>query len=84
MALGRSTPFKAVRAGYGNGLLPHSRTLVDLERRYLYGVTAAVFLIGVWLHIPYGGGHIYSDIPTLFQIRECTGACLTIHTSMVS
>jgi hypothetical protein len=49
-----------------------------LERRYLYGVTAAVFLIGVWLHIPYGGGHIYSDIPTLFQIRECTGACLTI------
>jgi hypothetical protein len=49
-----------------------------LERSDLYIVTAVLFLIGFWLHIPYGGGHIYSDIPTVFQQRECGGACLTI------
>ncbi len=49
-----------------------------MERRDLYLVTAIVFLVGFWLHIPYGGGHIYSDIATLFQQRECGGACLTI------
>lgn len=59
-------------------LLLHPRALLDLERRDLYLVTAIVFLIGFWLHIPYGGGHIYSDIATLFQQRECGGACLTI------
>ena len=44
----------------------------------LYLVTAIFFLIGFWLHIPYGGGHIASDIPTVFQGRECGGACLTV------
>jgi len=44
----------------------------------LYLVTAILFVVGVWLHIPYGGGHFYSDIPVIFQIRECGGACLTI------
>jgi hypothetical protein len=49
-----------------------------LKRGGLYAVAAILFLIGVWLHIPYGGGHIYSDIVTIFQTRECGGACLTI------
>ncbi|HVP22598.1 MAG TPA: hypothetical protein VMS77_01650 [Conexivisphaerales archaeon] len=49
-----------------------------MERSDLYIVTLVLFLIGFWLHIPYGGGHIYSDIPTVFQQRECGGACLTI------
>jgi hypothetical protein len=26
-----------------------------------------IYAIGVWLHIPYGGGHIYSDIVSVFQ-----------------
>ena len=46
--------------------------------RDLYFVTAIFFLVGVWLHIPYGGGHIFSDIPTVFQGRECGGTCITI------
>jgi len=41
-------------------------------------VAAALYLVGVWLHIPYGGGHIYSDIVAVFQTRECAGTCLTI------
>lgn len=49
-----------------------------MRRSSLYLVTAILFLIGVWLHIPYSGGHIYSDIPTVFQNRECGGACLTV------
>jgi hypothetical protein len=49
-----------------------------LKRGGLYAVAAILFLIGVWLHIPYGGGHIYSDIVTIFQTRECGGVCLTI------
>jgi hypothetical protein len=50
----------------------------DLKRRGVYLVAAVLFLFGVWLHIPYGGGHIYSDIVAIFQARECAGACLTI------
>ncbi len=26
-----------------------------------------IYAFGIWLHIPYGGGHIYSDIVTVFQ-----------------
>jgi uncharacterized membrane protein len=26
-----------------------------------------IYAVGVWLHIPYGGGHIYSDIVGVFQ-----------------
>jgi len=49
-----------------------------LKHGGLYLVATVLFLIGVWLHIPYGGGHIYSDIGVVFQNRECGGACLTI------
>ena len=30
------------------------------------------------MHFPHGGGHIYSDIPTVFQERECLETCKTI------
>ena len=34
------------------------------------------FVIGVWEHLPYSGGHIYSDILSVYQNRFCTsGAC---------
>lgn len=49
------------------------------RRRHLhliiYSSALAFYLLGVWLHIPYGGGHIYSDIVTVFQTRECSPAC---------
>jgi hypothetical protein len=28
-----------------------------------------LYLLGVWLHFPFGGGHFYSDITTIFQLR---------------
>jgi len=49
-----------------------------LKRSGVYLVAAILFLFGVWLHIPYGGGHVYSDIVSVFQNRECGGTCLTI------
>src|SRR5713226_3645540 len=41
----------------------------------VYYVAALLYLLGVWLHFPYGGGHIYSDIVSVFQVRECPSAC---------
>ncbi len=38
-------------------------------------VAALLYLLGVWLHFPYGGGHIYSDIVSVFQVRECPSTC---------
>jgi len=43
--------------------------------RSIYLLAATLYLVGAWLHIPYGGGHIYSDIVTVFQTRECSSAC---------
>ncbi len=40
-------------------------------RVIVYSTTVALYLVGVWLHIPYGGGHIYSDLVYVFQNREC-------------
>ncbi len=37
----------------------------------VYMTTTALYLFGVWLHIPYGGGHIYSDLPYIYQNRIC-------------
>ena len=34
-----------------------------------------VYAIGFWLHVPYGGGHIYSDLVNVFQNRECAAVC---------
>ena len=34
------------------------------------------FVIGVWEHLPYSGGHIYSDILSVYQNRFCaSGGC---------
>jgi len=39
----------------------------------------AAYALGVWLHIPYGGGHVYSDLVTVFQVRECSsGQCVIL------
>ncbi len=38
-------------------------------------MTGILYLFGYWLHFPYGGGHIYSDIVTVFQFRECNPTC---------
>ena len=38
-------------------------------------IAVALYCVGVWLHIPYGGGKVYSDIVTVFQSRECTSVC---------
>jgi hypothetical protein len=37
----------------------------------LYLVALVAYTVAVWLHIPYGGGHVYSDLVTVFQVREC-------------
>jgi predicted CDP-diglyceride synthetase/phosphatidate cytidylyltransferase len=40
-------------------------------RAAVYITTTALFLLGVWLHLPYGGGHIYSDLVHIFQNEVC-------------
>jgi hypothetical protein len=40
-----------------------------------FSTAVGLYLVGVWLHIPYGGGHIYSDIVSVFQTRECAQVC---------
>jgi len=41
----------------------------------IYLTAVVLYLFAAWLHIPYGGGHIYSDIVTVFQVRECPSGC---------
>lgn len=49
---------------------------VRFSLRQVTLITAAVlYVVGVWLHFPNGGGHIYSDIPTVFRLRECFTVC---------
>jgi hypothetical protein len=45
------------------------------QRRVTLVVAAVLYVVGVWLHFPHGGGHIYSDIPSVFQSRECLETC---------
>lgn len=47
-------------------------------RRIVLTSAAVLYVVGVWLHYPYGGGHIYSDIPDVFISRECAGGCMTL------
>jgi hypothetical protein len=45
-------------------------------RLWVYLLAAVLYVFSVWEHIPYGGGHIYSDIVSVFQSRFCaTGIC---------
>src|SRR5437588_2150154 len=42
------------------------------DRRFKAGVyltALGLYLIGIWLHLPYGGGHVYTDLTQLFQDR---------------
>ena len=46
------------------------------SRLGLYAVAFFLYVLGAWFHFPYGGGHVYSDIVTVFQSRFCTsGPC---------
>ncbi len=45
---------------------------------WVYLLAGALYIFGVWEHIPYGGGHLYSDIVTVYQNRFChSGPCGT-------
>jgi len=48
------------------------------SRRVTLNAAAVLYVVGVWLHFPHGGGHIYSDIASVFQVNECSGSCMTI------
>src|SRR5437879_5848689 len=41
----------------------------------VYSVAVLLYLFSAWLHFPYGGGHIYSDLVSVFQVRECPSGC---------
>lgn len=45
------------------------------RNHWIYIVAALFYIVGFWLHIPYGGGHVYSDIVSVFQARECASGC---------
>gem|GEM_PF-1602521 len=56
----------------------HSRFQVLLKkigrvdiRIWVYLIAGLLYLFGVCEHIPYGGGHLYSDIVTVYQNRFC-------------
>ncbi|MDD4985335.1 MAG: hypothetical protein PHQ43_06025 [Dehalococcoidales bacterium] len=61
----------------GVGLLVHESLFCSLRKRsagvdprtWVYLAAGTVYLFGVWAHIPYGGGHLYSDIVSVFQNR---------------
>jgi len=61
------------------GVSPDVRLRLWVTRHFplvLYSTALVAYLFGVWWHIPYGGGHVYSDIVTVFQDRECgQGSC---------
>jgi hypothetical protein len=37
----------------------------------LYLTALCLYVVGVWLHLPYGGGYVYTDITYVFQERIC-------------
>ena len=62
-------------AGQSSKLQTTSAKKADIEN-WTFLLAAALYLFGTWAHIPYGGGHIYSDIISVFQDRFCaTGTC---------
>ena len=62
-------------AGQSSKLQTTSAKKADIEK-WTFLLAAALYLFGTWAHIPYGGGHIYSDIISVFQDRFCaTGTC---------
>jgi hypothetical protein len=66
--------------GAGGGSQARLRSFFEFEKQdlrlWVYLLAALLYVFGVFEHIPYGGGHIYSDIATVFQTRFCpTGPC---------
>jgi hypothetical protein len=60
------------------GLQPLLKTLARIDIRTLYLIAVILYLFGFWEHIPYAGGHIYSDIASVYQNRFCSsGTCTT-------
>lgn len=56
--------------------MPSLRPAFNLaSENAIYFVGLLLYILGFWLHVPYGGGHVYSDIVTVFQSRECTPTC---------
>jgi hypothetical protein len=55
----------------------NARTIViDHSEAWLLIAVGLFYLLGVWEHLPYTGGNIYSDIVTVYQNRFCyTGPC---------
>ncbi len=54
---------------------PKMKRPTSLSLRAILIAAVLLYGVGVWLHIPYGGGHVYSDIVTVFQNRECHVTC---------
>ncbi|MGA2875533.1 MAG: hypothetical protein ABSE82_08345 [Nitrososphaerales archaeon] len=58
---------KAIRASFAE----HSEV-------WLLVAVGLFYLLGMWEHLPFSGGHIYSDIVTVYQNRFCySGPCGT-------
>ncbi len=52
--------------------------IVDHAKAWLLVAVGVFYLIGVWEHLPFSGGQIYSDIITVYQNRFCySGPCGT-------
>ena len=50
--------------------------VIDHSEAWLLMAVGLFYLLGVWEHLPYTGGNIYSDIVTVYQNRFCyTGPC---------
>lgn len=54
---------------------------------WIYLAAGALYVAGVWEHLPYSGGHIYSDIVTVFASRFlmfCTNSPCTLGTPYIN
>lgn len=52
------------------------RTIQNHDEWLPFIAVGAFYILGVWEHLPYSGGHIYSDIISVYQDRFCySGAC---------
>jgi len=47
----------------------------SVSYKWVQAAALALYAFAIWLHLPYGGGHVYSDIVSVFQIRECPSGC---------
>ena len=50
-------------------MLPSGRMERPIAHELTLAIALGLFAASVWLHLPYGGGHVYSDIVSVFQVR---------------